>query len=146
MNVIASVFFVIPAAAIYKKKKTLPFAVVGLACGVLGMTASMILWNWLITPMYTGMPREAIVPMLPTIFLPFNLIKAGINMALTLMIYKPISIILHKSGLLETKKDAEETEIKEAKKFSFIPIIIGLAILGACIGMIILFKVNAVPA
>ena len=146
MNVIASLCFVIPAAAIYKAKKSTVTAVIGLLTGVFCMTGSMILWNYLITPLYTGTPREVIVGMLPTIFLPFNLIKAGINMALTLMIYKPISIILHKSGLLETKKDAEEAEVKEAKKFSFIPIIIGIAILGACIGIIILFKVNAVPA
>ena len=143
MNVIASAAFVIPAAAIYKKKKTLPFAVVGLACGVLGMTASMLLWNWIITPLYTGMPREAIVPMLPVVFLPFNLIKAGINMGLTLIIYKPISAILHKSGILEEhgKKEAE-THTETKKKFSPLAIIIGLVIIVLCVVGIVILKTS----
>ncbi len=169
MNVIASVCFVIPAALIYKKKKTLPFAVIGLAAGVLCMTGSMVLWNWLISPLYMGVPQEVIVPMLPTVFAPFNLIKAGINMGLTLMIYKPISTILRKSGILEEKsaskkvatKASTETattenaeaeavekveptkEISSKKKFSPWAIVIGAIILVVCIVAVVLIKLNA---
>ena len=169
MNVIASVCFVIPAALIYKKKKTLPFAVIGLAAGVLCMTGSMVLWNWLISPLYMGVPQEVIVPMLPTVFAPFNLIKAGINMGLTLMIYKPISTILRKSGILEEKsaskkaatKVSTETattenaeaeavekveptkEISSKKKFSPWAIVIGAIILVVCIVAVVLIKLNA---
>lgn len=167
MNVIASACFVIPAALIYKKKKNLTFAIIGLASGVLCMTASMVLWNWLISPLYMGVPREVIVPMLPTVFAPFNLIKAGINMALTLIIYKPISTILHKSGILEDKvvsktvktetvvTDSEEYEKVEiektvsknekssSKKFSPWALIIGVVILAVCIGAIVLIKLNS---
>lgn len=170
MNVIASVCFVIPAALIYKKKKSLTFAVIGLAAGVLCMTGSMVLWNWLISPLYMGVPQEVIVPMLPTVFAPFNLIKAGINMALTLIIYKPISTILHKSGIIEEKsvskkaetkaataeaetattEDAEavaktesDKEISSKKKFSPWALIIGVVILAVCIGAVVLIKLNA---
>lgn len=170
MNVIASACFVIPAALIYKKKKSLTFAVIGLAAGVLCMTGSMVLWNWLISPLYMGVPQEVIVPMLPTVFAPFNLIKAGINMALTLMIYKPISAILHKSGIIEEKsvskkaetkaataeaetattEDAEavaktesDKEISSKKKFSPWALIIGAVILAVCIGAVVLIKLNA---
>lgn len=170
MNVIASACFVIPAALIYKKKKSLTFAVIGLAAGVLCMTGSMVLWNWLISPLYMGVPQEVIVPMLPTVFAPFNLIKAGINMALTLMIYKPISAILHKSGIIEEKsvskkaetkaataeaetattEDAEavaktesDKEISSKKKFSPWALIIGVVILAVCIGAVVLIKLNA---
>lgn len=170
MNVIASACFVIPAALIYKKKKSLTFAVIGLAAGVLCMTGSMVLWNWLISPLYMGVPQEVIVPMLPTVFAPFNLIKAGINMALTLIIYKPISTILHKSGIIEEKsvskkaetkaataeaetattEDAEavaktesDKEISSKKKFSPWALIIGAVILAVCIGAVVLIKLNA---
>ena len=169
MNVIASVCFVIPAALIYKKKKTLPFAVIGLAAGVLCMTGSMVLWNWLISPLYMGVPQEVIVPMLPTVFAPFNLIKAGINMGLTLMLYKPISTILRKSGILEEKSaskkaatkvstetattenaEAEAVEkveptkdISSKKKFSPWAIVIGAIILVVCIVAVVLIKLNA---
>ena len=38
----------------------------------------MLLWNYLITPIYMGMDREEIVvPMLIPVFLPFNLVKAA---------------------------------------------------------------------
>ena len=140
MNVIASLCFVIPAAAIYKAKKSTVTAVIGLLTGVFCMTGSMILWNYLVTPLYTGTPREVIVGMLPTIFLPFNLIKAGINMGLTLMIYKPISTILHKSGILEEHgKNEAETHTETKKKFSPLAIIIGLVIIVLCaVGIVIL--------
>ncbi|MBO4310506.1 MAG: ECF transporter S component [Lachnospiraceae bacterium] len=144
MNVIASVCFVLPACLIYRKKKNLPLAIVGLSAGVLCMTTSMILWNWIITPIYTGMPREAVVPMLPTVFLPFNLIKAGINMALTLIIYKPISLILHKTGLVEerARKEGEAESESKVKKFSPLAIIVGIFLLAICIGAILIIRGN----
>ena len=137
MNVIASLFFVMPAVLIYHKKRTLPAAVIGLSCGVIAMTGSMLLWNYLITPLYTGMPREAVVSMLPTIFLPFNLIKAGINMAITLIIYKPISKLLHLPALLGP---AEKTEQGGRKKFTPFAIILGVILLAGCILAIILLR------
>lgn len=139
MNVIASICFVLPAAFIYRTKKTLPFAVIGLTCGVICMTASMMLWNWIMVPLYTpGVTRAVVAGMLPVVFLPFNLIKASINMALTLIIYKPISTILHKSGILEERKSANEenTEEKKSHKFSPLAIIIGVVLLAICLAVI----------
>lgn len=112
MNVIASLCFVLPAAFIYRIKKTQFNAILGLLVGVLSMTGSMLLWNYIMTPIYMGVPREVIAGMLPTVFLPFNLIKAGINMALTLIVYKPISIVLHKSGILEEKSISTKAKLK----------------------------------
>jgi riboflavin transporter FmnP len=112
MNVIASLCFVLPAAFIYRIKKTQFNAILGLLIGVLSMTASMLLWNYIMTPIYMGVPREVVAGMLPTVFLPFNLIKAGINMALTLIVYKPISIVLHKSGILEEKSISTKAKLK----------------------------------
>ncbi|MCR4649469.1 MAG: ECF transporter S component [Lachnospiraceae bacterium] len=149
MNVIASLCFVVPATFLYKRKKSTLTAVVGLSLGVITMTGSMILWNYLITPLYTGTPREAIVLMLPTVFLPFNLIKAGINMALTLIIYSPIALVVRKSGLLEdnsAKKEIKEGEKKPAVAFSPIPIVIGLVLLSVCAGVILLIKAAGAPA
>jgi len=99
MNVIATVCFVWPAAMIYKKRKTFIAAVIGLAISVVAMTAAMLLWNYLITPFYQGVDRAVIKQMLIPIFLPFNLIKAGINMGITLVLYKPVILALRKSGL-----------------------------------------------
>ena len=45
--------------------------------------------------------------MLPTVFLPFNLVKGGLNMGLTLVLYKPVVTALRKAGLApESQGDA----------------------------------------
>ncbi len=91
MNVISTSAFACSAAYIYKKNHTLTGAVSGLACGVISMTLVMLAWNYLITPLYMGMPREELAKMLLPVFLPFNLLKGLINAAITLIVYKPIS-------------------------------------------------------
>lgn len=100
MNVISTCAFVVPAAFIYKKSRTMKGAVLGLLCGILLMTVMMLLWNYLITPLYMGVPRDAVVAMLPTVFLPFNLLKGFINGTLTLLIYKPLVNALRKGSML----------------------------------------------
>ena len=111
MNVISTCAFACPAAFIYKRKHTLAGAVVGLVAGWLFVTGVMVLWNYIITPVYRGFPREAIVPMLPTIFVPFNLIKYGLGAATAMLIYKPLSLALRKMNIL--RKTERKASIKE---------------------------------
>ena len=75
-------------------------AVLGLSLGIVALVAVMLLWNYLITPVYQNVPREVVVGMLPTVFFPFNLAKGGMNMAATLLLYKPIVTALRKAGLV----------------------------------------------
>lgn len=79
MNILASCAFACVAAAIYKRKRTLHGAIAGLAAGVLSMVIVMLAWNYLITPIYMGYPREAVVELLLPAILPFNLLKGGLN-------------------------------------------------------------------
>ena len=138
MNVIASIFFVLPATLIYRKWKNILGAVVGLIS--ICMTGAMVLWNLLITPMYMGVPREAVKAMLPTVFIPFNLIKAGINMAITLIVYKPVSKLLHVSGALKDDHADKSVAEKKKQKFSPLPIILGIVLLGGCIAALYLMS------
>lgn len=101
MNLISSCAFACSAAVIYKKKHTLSGAVWGLLVGCLAMTAVMLLWNYLITPLYMGMPRQAVAELLLPAFLPFNFLKGGLNMAITLLLYKPVVKALRKTKLVE---------------------------------------------
>ena len=101
MNVVSTCAFVVPAAWIYKKDHSQKGAVLGLAAGVIFMAVVMVIWNYIITPFYMGVPRETVAGMLATVFLPFNLVKGGINAALTLLLYKPIVGALRKAGLVE---------------------------------------------
>ena len=101
MNVLATVSFCCTASFVYKKAHTKKGAVIGLALGVAALVIVMLLWNYLITPIYMGMDREeVVVPMLLPVFLPFNLVKGGLNMAVILLLYKPVVTALRKAKLV----------------------------------------------
>lgn len=101
MNFLSTCSFACTAAVIYKRKRTLGGAVAGLAAGSVVMVGVMLLWNYLITPLYmTGTSRSDVAAMLIPIFLPFNALKAGFNTALTLLLYKPLVGALRKAGLV----------------------------------------------
>ena len=128
MNVLASAAFVCPAAAIYQKRHTLRGAAAGLVTGVALMTALMLLWNYFITPLYMGYPREAVAAMLLPVFLPFNLIKSALNAALTMLVYKPVSRALKRSGLVES---VSETAPQSGRRLG--AMLIAALVLASCI-------------
>lgn len=105
MNVLSTVAFACTAAALYKKKRTINGAVAGLIAGSLLMTAVMLLWNYLITPLYMGVSREDVAGMLVPVFLPFNLVKAGLNATLSILLYKPLVRALRSSGALQPREE-----------------------------------------
>ena len=105
MNVIATAVFCCTASFIYKKNHSRNGAVIGLAVATVALTAVMILWNYLITPLYMGVPRAAVVEMLLPVFLPFNLVKGALNMAVTLILYKPVVTGLRKANLVPPSHD-----------------------------------------
>lgn len=100
MNVLATGAFVLPAAILYQRHRSLKSAATGLALGVLLMTAMMLAWNYIITPLYMNVPREVVAGMLIPTFLPFNLVKGGLNAGITMLIYKPVTDALRRTGLL----------------------------------------------
>ena len=99
MNCLATCAFCCTACYVYKKRHTQRGAVLGLALGVVCLVVVMLLWNFLITPIYTGYPRQVVTAMLLPVFLPFNLAKGGMNMAVTLLLYKPIVTALRRAKL-----------------------------------------------
>ena len=104
MNLLSTCSFACTAAFVYKKKHTIGGAIAGLGIGSVVMVAVMLLWNWLITPFYQGAPREAVEAMLLPVFLPFNLLKAGLNSAFILGLYKPLVTALRKTRLIDSKE------------------------------------------
>ena len=102
MNFLSTCCFACVAGAIYKKIHTQRGALLGLLAGSVSMIAIMLLWNWMITPLYMGVPRSAIEAMLLPTFLPFNALKAGLNSAITLFLYKPLVTALRKARLLDS--------------------------------------------
>ena len=137
MNVLATCSFCCTASFIYKKYHTKNGAVIGLGVGIVCLVAVMLLWNYLITPIYQNVPREVVVSMLPTVFFPFNLAKGGMNMAATLLLYKPIVTALRKAGLAPPSKSAPT-----GKKFNAGFLLFTLALLATFVTLaLVLLKI-----
>ena len=95
MHILATGSFVLVAGNIYKKGKSRKSAVIALACGTLTMVVVMFGANLVITPLFMGVPVDAVLTLMPFI-LGFNFIKAGINSVITFLLYKRISKFLHR--------------------------------------------------
>ena len=87
MNVLTVTCFVLPAA------------IGGLALSIIAAMAGAVVGNLIVTPMWLGVPFEAVTAMIIPILIPFNLLKGLRNAVLTLVIYKSIS------NLITPKKD-----------------------------------------
>lgn len=106
MNVLSTCSFVLPAAVFYSRKRTLRSAVIGLAAGVVIMAATMMAWNYIVTPLFMNVSRDFVASKLLPVFLPFNLFKGVLNAGLTLLIYKPVSRALRRARLMPPAKAA----------------------------------------
>jgi riboflavin transporter FmnP len=106
MNVLSSCAFLLPVSILYARKRTLSRAVVGLAVSVVFSTCVMLLWNYLITPLYMGVARADVAALLVPFILPFNLLKSGLNAAIVLLLYKPLRTGLAKARLLPPAEKA----------------------------------------
>ena len=124
MNIISSVLFVLPASWIYKKKHTLKGALIGLLVGVVMMTGAMLLWNYLITPLYMRVERQMVVDMLLPVFLPFNLLKGGLNAAMALVLYKAISNVLRKMKLVSSETPQKKVSNKVSATVVIVAVIV----------------------
>ncbi len=90
MNFASSASFILPAAILFRCFRKRWSAIVGLVLSVVFMVAVMIPMNLLITPLYSGAPRSAVADMIPGTLLPFNIIKAIMNAALTALLFQPV--------------------------------------------------------
>ena len=96
MNILGSAAFSLTVSLFYKWRKTLFGAVMGLLSGVLLMTAVMVLANLLITPYFMGTTVATVRGMIPTLLLPFNLLKVIINDVLVFLLHTPVEKLIEK--------------------------------------------------
>lgn len=105
--------FVLPASLIYRKHKTRKNALIGMIVGTLCMIVVAVLVNWqIVIPFYMSafhMDMDAIIGMaqqslsfvdsewkvLLCVTAPFNLLKGVVLSALTFVLYKRLSPLLH---------------------------------------------------
>lgn len=112
MNILSTCAFACTAAVLYKKNRSMKGAILSLLVGIVFMTIVMVLWNYLITPLYMGVEREVVAGMLVSVFLPFNLVKGGINASLALLLYKPIVTALYKANLISASPTSGKGSVK----------------------------------
>lgn len=94
MNILVVTCFVLPAALIYKKKRTYKFAIIGLVFSIIAGVIGSIVGNLLLTPSWLGVPFDAVVALIIPVLIPFNLLKGLLNSVITLIVYKSISNII----------------------------------------------------
>lgn len=102
MNFLSSATFSVVASVIYRGRKNLVFAVIGLVSAAFAMTAVMMLANLFITPFYMGVAIKTVAALIPKLLLPFNLTKAILNASLVMIIYKPIATALRRAKVIKS--------------------------------------------
>jgi len=112
-NFIMGCSFILPTAIIYKHKKSMLNAIIGMVVGIVSLTIISSLLNYyLMLPLFAkvfNMPMEALIGMGTKInpsvtdlrsfvlimVVPFNLVKGLLSSIVTFFLYKRISHILH---------------------------------------------------
>ena len=135
MNFISSAAFSFSASFIYKYRRTLTGAIIGLYISVAVTTGVMVIMNLLITPLYMGVARTAVIELLPKLLMPFNFAKALMNAAVVMLIYKPVAIALRRARLV----DGKPMQTKFGKQ-SIITIIVGALSLAAAIVVFVIIS------
>ena len=94
MNIVATLCFVWPAAALSRRKRTFKQGVIGLVVSVLAATVGAIAANLTIGVLFWYGSVDVILPMLLPAIVPFNLVKGTVNAVLTLIVYKAVSNLI----------------------------------------------------
>lgn len=136
MNFASSACFSFTASLIYKYRRTFNGAIIGLYTAVITTVGVMIVLNIFVMPVYRGIPREAVIKMLPVLIIPFNLAKTLMNSAITMLIYKPVSLAMKRAGLIKGK-----FEVK-FNRCSVIMMIVGGVTLAAAITIFVILKIK----
>ena len=119
MDFLSTAIFSCTCALIYKYKKNIRGAIIGLVAAALTMTAFMVLFNLFIVPLYTpGYTTAKVAAMVPSLFLPFNLTKGLLNAALVLVLYKPASNAMKAARVLPAP-NMENGAVESDKKKHF---------------------------
>ena len=135
MNFVSSACFAFTASLIYKFKRSFFGAILASGLTVVSVTGVMLLANVFITPLYFQMPTQAVIDMLPTVLLPFNLCKTVLNASIMLLVYKPFTTALKKSGFL---KASDNSAFKFNKKSVLLTVVAVLLILAAVVVLLTL--------
>jgi len=98
MHFLATGTLITVAGILYRKTKN---KILSLLFGTISMAMVMAIANLILTPIYLGVPRSSIIPLIIPVIIPFNLIKAGINSIIAYLISSINTLSIY---LLEKKE------------------------------------------
>ena len=128
MNFISSATFAIACGSVYKFKRSFSGAIIAVVVSVISVTAVMMVANIFITPYYMGVEKAEVIALIPTMLFPFNLCKSIVNAASLLIIYKPITNSLKKTGLVSANKTSYKFSKKSVSLFVVSVAVLALAV------------------
>ena len=150
MNLLASFTFVCIGSLVYKLRRSMTGALIGMVLASVSMVAVMLAANLLITPMYmtalgNAMSTADVAAMIPTLLFPFNLTKAIFNSAVVFLLYKPVSQALKASGFVKNGMAgaavAELTAEEKAARKKKSMLVMATALVVAVITLVYFFMV-----
>lgn len=128
MHIFATGTFVMTGGVLFKvlTKKTRfnrgVNLIISITVGVIGWLVAMVAYNLIFTPIFMGVPFEAVIKLLLPAIIPFNAMKAGINGLagglLYLALYKVLARHIDNEPL--TDQDIENIEKENEIKSEFI--------------------------
>lgn len=115
-NFLIGISFVVPASLIYVKNKTRKSAIIGMLVGTVSIIVVGILANiFILLPLYgMHMDSKQLMTYILVGLIPINGVKAIINSAITLLLYKRLSKSIFKVQPMLTAKDMLTKKNKEA--------------------------------
>ncbi len=140
MNILGSVSFSVTASLIYKWKKSFFGAIAALLAAAFAMTGVMLIANLLITPYYMGVSAADVRALIPTLLLPFNALKALVNVGVVLLLYKHLSRALRKAGVLQKRTESvAQPAAPTARYRSLFVTLVAIALIAA--SLVVIFTV-----
>jgi len=87
INAVLLMAFIVPAALIYRRKRTIKWMIIGLVVGCLAAMVLVIPANLVAWYVYAGMPVNVTLPFIIASVLPFNVLKLLSNSILSFVLY-----------------------------------------------------------
>lgn len=137
MNLVSSLTFSVVVSLLYRLRRTRAGAYLSLGAGVLTTTAVMLVANLIVTPFFTGSTVAEVTAMIPTLLLPFNFIKYVMNAALIFILYKPISQVLKRGGIIAAGESLDEKDKYRVNARTVLSWVIGLVLIAVSVVLLI---------
>lgn len=94
MAIIAGLSLMLPVWVLYQRITTHKAMYLAMPLGGLCSLVACVGFNLIVTPLYTALPLEQVVPLVITMVIPFNILKIILTCVLVILIYRPLAHLI----------------------------------------------------